>query len=123
MYRRFVVIVMLFLLVLLSACQGSNNQEVPPHSEKTSVSFKPTHTFTMTPSSTTTATATGTSTPVPTSTSTSTATSTPTITPTAFLGFEDAMVYTALAYMDETLFYFIVPGVAASYYGTVDGYT
>jgi hypothetical protein len=42
--------------------------------------------------------------------------------PTQFMGFEFARVFKALAYDEETIFYFIVPNVASIYYGTVDGY-
>lgn len=50
-------------------------------------------------------------------------TSTPVLTPTPtqFSGFDTAWVYRAMAYTNETLFYFIVPNVEADYYGTVDG--
>ena len=122
MLRRSCIILGLFFLLLLSACQGLDNQEALPTQENTSLSLMPTRTETTIPSSTATAVHTSTSTPAPTATKHATATPTPTITPTLFLGFERAQVYKALAYMDETLFYFIVPGVAAPYYGTVDGF-
>jgi len=44
------------------------------------------------------------------------------VTPTKFFGFEDARVFQSYADITGTIFYFIVPGVAAPYYGTVDGY-
>ena len=71
------------------------------------------------PTSTTTAIVT--ETVLPTATITSEPSLTPTAVPTEFLGFNAAKVYTALAYDTETLFYFIVPGVSAPYYGVVDG--
>lgn len=122
MHRRSFIMLVFSFFLLLSACQGFDDQGVPISQEQTSVSLQPTRTETIIPSSTTTTTRTSTRTPALTATKTATATRTPTITPTPFLGFERAQVYKALAYMDETLFYFIVPGVAANYYGNVDGF-
>jgi hypothetical protein len=63
-----------------------------------------------------------TDTPSPTAEDTSTATIPPAVTPTPFLGFKHARVYQSYADTTESVFYFIVPGVTAAYYGTVDGY-
>lgn len=82
----------------------------------------PSYSATPLPSPTATATQTLTHTPSPTAENTSTTTITPTVTPTKFFGFEDARVYQSYADNTGTIFYFIVPGLSAPYYGNVDGY-
>ena len=114
-------ILLLFLIVLLPACEGKAPLEVSPSAGPVYPSPVSVNSDTPLPIVTETKTATSTSLPSAIFTLTSTPSITPSITPTQFFGFDDALVYKALAYKDETLFYFIVPGVAESYYGTVDG--
>ncbi len=120
-------IIILFLLscLVLTACESG---EGTPALQPTNTGKSPTipadtatarPTVTASPVSTDTPTPVDTDTPEPTLTFTLAATLSPT--PTQFLGFEDARVYKAFAYYDETIFHFIVPNVANPYYGTVDG--
>jgi hypothetical protein len=116
-YKLFYIIILLALF--LSACSNTSATDVaqaPEADEPTSLPD------TETPLPTLTATDASTDTPAPSPTNTATYTFTPTMLPTQFMGFESANIFKALAYMDETLFYFIVPYVASPYYGTVDGY-
>jgi hypothetical protein len=112
----------LFLLgiFLLTSCtteqQVMGTTEIPTVPAATATA-RPT--ITASPVLTNTATPVDTDTPEPTFTLTPAATLSPT--PTQFLGFEDATVYKAFAYYDETIFHFIVPRVESNYYGTVDG--
>jgi hypothetical protein len=110
-HRLFVALLVLISLAL-SACVAA---ETPTVSQASDTPAVPDVTETALP------TATEASTDTPTATLTSTATLTPTLQPTEFTGFQFASVFKAFAYVDETLFYFIVPGVASPYYGTVDG--
>jgi hypothetical protein len=112
MYRRSFYLILLSLLVIFSACSAPKTETVTQVSEATE-----------SPGPTDTAVPTATEAFTETSTATSpfTATLTPTVEPTPFTGFEFARVFKALAYSDETLFYFIIPGVASPYYGSVDG--
>jgi hypothetical protein len=121
-YRSLPILLLIVMTVLISACEVHRTLEPSSTAESTSVPPLIVNTDTSLPPSTHTLAATSTHKPSPTSTLTPTPSITPSITPTQFFGFEDALVYKALAYEDETLFYFIVPGVAASYYGTVDGF-
>lgn len=115
--RKFIIIVILCVL-LISAC---SRKQVTPLSANIASD---------TPLAENTATAVPSLTPLPsktatlasTNTKTATTTQTLTITPTAFFGFEDARIYKAFAYEEETIFFFIVKNVKASYYGTVDGH-
>ena len=115
-------IIGLFFLscLMLTACtsgtqvpESTDTPTIPP----STATSRPT--FTSSPAPTNTATPIDTDTPEPTLTFTPAATLSPT--PTQFLGFEDASVYKAFAYYNETIFHFIVPYVASPYYGTVDG--
>jgi len=112
----------LFLLgmILLTACT-SGTQSIPTAEAPTVLANTATSqpTFTASPVPTDTATPVDTDTPQPTFTFTPSMTLSPT--PTEFLGFEDATVYKAFAYYDETIFHFIVPRIQNNYYGTVDG--
>jgi len=114
--------ILVTLLFILTACQSPSfltvSKTTPIYIESPALSYSETPP----PSPTATATQTLTHTPSPTAENTSTATITPTITPTKFFGFEDARVYQSYADATETIFYFIVPGVDAPYYGTVDGF-
>jgi len=118
MLRRYAYIIIIFVL-FLSACSTTSTPEVAQAPAETEEQSSPPDTETSQPTST--ATESNTETPSPTATNTATFTITPTMLPTEFMGFENASVFKALAYMDETLFYFIVPYVASPYYGTVDG--
>jgi hypothetical protein len=115
-------IIILFLLgcILLTACttesQSTVTTEAPTVSANTATS-RPT--MTASPVPTNTVTTADTATLESTLTFTPAATLSPT--PTDFLGFEDAKVYKAFAYYDETIFHFIVPFVDSAYYGSVDG--
>ena len=119
---RYQSIITLFFVscLMLTACtsgaQSTITTEVPTAPADTATS-RPT--FTASPVPTNTAIPVDTDTPEPTLTFTPAATLSPT--PTQFLGFENAKVYKAFAYYDETIFHFIVPFVDSSYYGTVDG--
>jgi hypothetical protein len=114
--------VLFTLLFTLTSCEPpsflSVSKTTPIYFESTA----PSSSTTPSPSLTATATQTLTNTPSPTAENTSTATITPTMTPTQFYGFEDARVFQSYVDYSGTTFYFIVPGVAAPYYGTVDGY-
>ena len=112
MRRRSILFLLLPILLVLSACTTPETQAAPQETEEIAAPVN---------TSTTTATETSTDTPEPTATLTPTVTLTPTNQPTEFTGFQFASVFKAFAYIDETLFYFIVPGVASSYYGSVDG--
>jgi hypothetical protein len=108
------------LLFLLTACQTpgfSDYLQTTPVNDEASA-----RSSSATPPPSPTATHAPTHRPSPTATNTLTATITPTVTPTQFLGFKDAWVYQSYADYKLTIFYFIVPGVTAPYYGTVDGY-
>ena len=120
MDRRYPYIIIIFIL-FLSACSTPSNTEVAQAPAETEESISVPDTEEPLPSPSSTATEANTQTPPPTATNTATLTITPTMLPTEFMGFEYASVFKALAYMDETLFYFIVPYVASPYYGTVDG--
>ena len=110
---------------ILTACAGGQTSPSsqttptiePPMVQADIATLMPT--FTASPIPTDTATPVDTDTPEPTFTFTPAATLSPT--PTQFLGFENAKIYKAFAYYDETIFHFIVPDVANPYYGTVDG--
>ena len=112
MRRRSILLLLLPILLVFSACTTPETQAAPQETEEIAAPVN---------TSTTTATETSTDTPEPTATLTPTVTLTPTNQPTEFAGFQFASVFKAFAYIDETLFYFIVPGVASSYYGSVDG--
>lgn len=114
MRQRIALAILFSLTLLLSACASPQTEVV---SQATETSSAPVLSETATSNPTGAAT----DTPMPTASSTATVTLTPTNKPTPFAGFEYASVFKALAYMDETLFYFIVPGVASPYYGSVDG--
>ena len=120
MRQQSIKIMFLLGLVLLTACtsgtQSTQAAETPTIPADTATSQP---TLTASPVPTDTATPVDTDTPEPTLTFTPLATLSPT--PTQFLGFENASVYKAFAYYDETIFHFIVPFVDSSYYGTVDG--
>jgi hypothetical protein len=115
----FILTVMLFLL---STCESIGFLTIPKTSLDPDFTYSASIGTTPLPSPTSTKTKTQTNTPAPTAENISTANITPTVTPTPFFGFEDARVYQSYADYFGTIFYFIVPGVAAPYYGTVDGY-
>ena len=110
----FISLLLVFFTIILSACTAPETQTAFQASETPDTAIS---TETALP----TATEASTDTPTPTATLTPTVTLTPTNQPTEFTGFQFASVFKAFAYIDETLFYFIVPGVASSYYGSVDG--
>jgi hypothetical protein len=112
----------IILTFLLSACQVGQMESDIDAAQVSAVftPFDQHNTPTLPP--TTFATETRSFTPAPTKADTSTPTISPSITPTPFFGFENARVWHAFARQEETVFYFIVPGVAATYYGTVDGF-
>jgi hypothetical protein len=123
--RRPITFVLLFVFVLLlSACQSQVLEESTPTSvaNKELTDSPMTSTSPALPTEAEEPVETNTNTPLPTATNTLIATIAPTMLPTQFMGFDQARVFKAFAYTDETVFYFIVPGVAASYFGTVDGY-
>ena len=125
MYRRPTILIMMILIFLLSACQSPATPEAPQATKEQieEITEAPvTNTLPPSPTATEKAVPTETDTPAPTATNTLIATIAPTVLPTQFMGFDLARVFKAFANPDETVFYFIVPGVAASYYGTVDGY-
>jgi hypothetical protein len=110
------------MLFLFAACERPSFLTVSKTTPIYVESPEPLSSATPLPSSTETATQTLTYTPSPTGTNTATATLTPTVTPTKFTGFENARVEKAYADDNGTVLYFNVPGVATSYYGTIDGY-
>jgi len=112
MRHRVISLSLVFFTIILSACTAPETQAASQASIAPDTAIS-----TETP----TATETGTDTPAPTATLVPTVTLTPTSQPTEFSGFQFASVFKAFAYIDETLFYFIVPGVASPYYGSVDG--
>mgnify|MGYP007134650109 CR=1 FL=1 len=118
----FSYLILATLLFLLSACEGSSFLTVSKATAIFDESPAPSVSATPLPLPTVTATQTFTHTPSPSVENSSTASITPSITPTKFFGFEDARVYQSYADNTESIFYFIVPGVAAPYHGTVDGY-
>lgn len=123
MSRRLIVFTLFVFALLLSACQPKATPEVTQAEVVVEEQTQPPEAATNTalPTETEEIAATSTNTPNPTPTDTLIATIAPTIMPTQFMGFDQSRVFKALAYVDETIFYFIVPGVAAPYYGTVDG--
>ncbi len=114
MRHRVISLLLVFFTIILSACTAPETQTASQASEAPDTALS---TETVLP----TATEAGTDTPAPTASLTPTITLTPTSQPTEFSGFQFASVFKAFAYIDETLFYFIVPGVASPYYGSVDG--
>lgn len=111
-------IVLIAVTILLSACQPAAKKDEPPSVDEPTMVIS---SATLAPSSTSTEAPTQTETLAPTATKALTNTSAPTFTPTTFTGFNDARVYRAFASGDGTTIYLIVPGVDASYYGSVDG--
>lgn len=122
MSHRLIALILLVFVFVLSACQPQSTAEIAQAEVEEEEQTQPPGTDTpmALPTTTEKPVETSTNTPKPTPTNTLIATIAPTIMPTQFMGFDQARVFKALAYQDETLFYFIVPGVAASYYGTVD---
>lgn len=113
MHLRSVLFSFIVVALMLSACTSTEMEIVSEATEETE-SPVPTNTAVPTEANT--------NTPAPSATFTATVTLTPTPEPTEFTGFDFASVFKAFAYMEETIFYFIVPYVDAPYYGTVDGY-
>jgi hypothetical protein len=123
-HHSFLILFLLSCFILTACTSGENT----PDSQPTNTAKAPTtlaKTNTPLPSVTASPVLTNTATPVDTNTPQPTFTFTPSMTlsptPTEFLGFQDAKVYKAFAYYDETIFHFIVPSVESNYYGTVDG--
>ncbi len=123
MSRRSLKFVLLVIILFMSACQPQPTAEISQVEVEEEEQTQPPEADSPTafPTETEKPVETSTNTPNPTPTNTLIATIAPTMLPTQFMGFDLARVFKALAYKDETIFYFIVPGVAASYYGTVDG--
>lgn len=115
MHRRTIFLFFFVFALLISSCKDTET-------ESAAEVFDETEALVATDTAIPTATETSTNTPEPSSTSAPTTTLTPTPEPTQFSGFDFATVFKAYAYKEETIFYFIVPGVASSYYGAVDGY-
>lgn len=124
MNRRILTLILLVFVLVLSACQPKPTEEIAQAEVQAEEQTQPPEEDTPTalPTETKKPIETSTNTPDPTPTNTLIATIAPAILPTQFMGFDQSRVFKAFAYVDETIFYFIVPGVAASYYGTVDGF-
>jgi hypothetical protein len=114
--------ILAIMLLLLSACEPPGFLTISKTTLDPDFLYSASISATDLQSATATATQTLTDTPSPTADNTSTTSITPNIIPTQFFGFADARVYQSYADHTETIFYFIVPGVAAPYFGTVDGY-
>ncbi len=110
------IVVLISLTMLFSACVDTKPSEVVETSLQTSLAS--TQPATEEPEMTETPIITKI---IPTETPLPTTSVNPSPTPTQFLGFLDSWIYSTYIYDNETVFYFIVPHVAANYFAKVDG--